>query len=176
MMHALKKVWNILTWLLVLLTVTLAVLLVGVRVIGLTPYVILSGSMEPTYMTGGIIYVKTTTPEQIEVGDPITFVMNDNLVIATHRVVDINEAERFFTTKGDANDSVDGAPVRFENLVGKPILHLPYLGYISNFLTNPPEKYIAWGAIGILLIMMFFSELIKWAGKAKFSSHKSVKE
>ena len=175
-MHTLKKVWNILTWLLVLLTVTLAVLLVGVRIVGLTPYVVLSGSMEPTYMTGGMIYVKTTTPEQIEVGDPITFVMNDNLVIATHRVVDINEAERFFTTKGDANDSADGAPVRFENLVGKPILHLPYLGYISNFLTNPPEKYIAWGAIGILLILMFFPELIKCAGKAKFSSHKSVKE
>ena len=53
-----KKLWNMITTVLVALVVILAILLVGVRVIGLTPYVVLSGSMEPTYHTGSLIYVK----------------------------------------------------------------------------------------------------------------------
>ena len=48
-MKALKTVWNVITTVLVALVVVLAILLVGVRVVDLTPYVVLSGSMEPTY-------------------------------------------------------------------------------------------------------------------------------
>ena len=44
----LKKVWNLISWVLVSAVVLLAVLLAGVRVVGLTPYAVLSGSMEPT--------------------------------------------------------------------------------------------------------------------------------
>ena len=39
---------------LALVMVALTVLLVGVRVIGLTPYTVLSGSMEPTYRVGSL--------------------------------------------------------------------------------------------------------------------------
>lgn len=48
----LKRLWNIVTTVLVAAVVLLAVLLVGVRLVGLTPFVVLSGSMEPTYPTG----------------------------------------------------------------------------------------------------------------------------
>lgn len=103
----LKRLWNIVTTVLVAAVVLLAVLLVGVRLVGLTPFVVLSGSMEPTYPTGALIYVKKVPAEQIQVGDPITFVMNEDLVVATHRVVDIDGENQRFTTKGDANDAVD---------------------------------------------------------------------
>ena len=53
-----KKVWNVVSSILVSLAVLLAVLLVGVRLVGLRPYTVLSGSMEPTYHTGSLIYVK----------------------------------------------------------------------------------------------------------------------
>ena len=65
-MKALKTVWNAITTVLVALVVVLAILLVGVRVVGLTPYVVLSGSMEPTYHTGSLIYVKKVDPVTIE--------------------------------------------------------------------------------------------------------------
>ena len=81
-----KKLWNGLTTVLVALVVVLAVLLVGVRLVGLTPYVVLSGSMEPTYHTGSLIYVKKADPFTIEAGTPITFMMDED-TIATHRVV-----------------------------------------------------------------------------------------
>ena len=50
-----KKVWNAVTWVLVLCVAVLAFLLAGVRLIGYTPYTVLSGSMEPTYPVGSLI-------------------------------------------------------------------------------------------------------------------------
>lgn len=162
----LKRLWNIVTTVLVAAVVLLAVLLVGVRLVGLTPFVVLSGSMEPTYPTGALIYVKKVPAEQIQVGDPITFVMNEDLVVATHRVVDIDGENQRFTTKGDANDAVDGAPVHFKNLIGKPVFCIPKLGYLSNFLTHPPGMYVGWSVIGVLLVLLFTPELLKWAEKS----------
>ena len=87
-------------------------LLVGVRLVGLTPFVVLSGSMEPTYPTGALIYVKKVPAEQIQVGDPITFVMNEDLVVATHRVVDIDGENQRFTTKGQRRRGRRAGPLQ----------------------------------------------------------------
>jgi len=88
-MRALKKFWSFLSTLFVVVVVVLAIALVGVRLVGLTPYTVLSGSMEPNYHVGSLIYVKKIEPDQIERGTPITFVVNEDLLLATHRVVDI---------------------------------------------------------------------------------------
>lgn len=66
-----KKLWNMITTVLVALVVILAILLVGVRVIGLTPYVVLSGSMEPTYHTGSLIYVKKSILSKLKHKPPL---------------------------------------------------------------------------------------------------------
>ena len=68
--------------------------------------------LEPTYHTGSLIYVKEVDPYTIEVGQPITFMLNENTV-ATHRVVGIVPDEEDptvirFRTKGDANEAEDG--------------------------------------------------------------------
>lgn len=49
MSKAVKKIWNRISGVLVGIVVLLAIALVGVRLIGLQPYMVLSGSMEPTY-------------------------------------------------------------------------------------------------------------------------------
>lgn len=67
---------------------SLAVALVGVRLVGLNTYVVLSGSMEPTYHTGSLLYVKSVDPQDLRVGDPITFMLNEDTV-ATHRIIEI---------------------------------------------------------------------------------------
>lgn len=48
MSHSFKKVWNVVSTVLVALVVLLAVALVGVRLVGLNTYVVLSGSMDKT--------------------------------------------------------------------------------------------------------------------------------
>ena len=135
--------------------VLLAVALVGGRVIGLNPYVVLSGSMEPTYSVGDLIYVKTVDPDSVKVGDPITFVLNEDLVVATHRVVAVDGENRQFTTKGDANSTEDAAPVHFNNLIGVPVFAIPLLGYVSAYIQSPPGMYVAI-AVGVILLAAVF--------------------
>ena len=166
-----KKTINGISKVLVTVVLIIAIALVGARIAGLRTFVVLSGSMEPAYHVGSLIYVKDVPPEEIEVGDPITFVLDENLTVATHRVVAIDEETQNFTTKGDANDYEDGKPVYFKNLIGKPVFTIPKLGYLVNYIQNPPGRYlaIAFGALVILLAFLpdLFSDEKKEKKKAK---------
>ena len=162
-MKTAKKVWNFITTTLVILVVIAAILLVGVRLVGLKVYTVLSGSMEPTYHVGSLIYVKSVDYRDLEVGDPITFMLNEDTV-ATHRIVGIvpdeEEPETLrFRTKGDANDAEDGSLVHYKNIIGSPIFTIPYLGYVANYIQNPPGTYIAIAAAAILLMLVFIPDL-----------------
>lgn len=162
-----KKIWNITTTILVGLVILMAVLLVGLRLFGLKTYTVLSGSMEPTYPVGALLYVKEVKPEEVEVGQPITFVLNEDLMMATHRVVEIDEENQRFYTKGDANASADGSPVHFNNLVGVPVFSIPYLGYMAHFIQEPPGLYIAVAGAAILLLLVFLPDLLNIGGRNK---------
>jgi len=158
-----KKLWNIVTTTLVTVVILLAVLLVGIRLVGINVYAVLSGSMEPTYHTGSVIYVKNVDPFELENGDVITFMLDED-TLATHRIVDIIPDEEDpstirFQTKGDANEAVDGSLVHYKNVVGTPIFTIPYLGYIANFIQNPPGTYYAIVFVVILLLLAFIPDL-----------------
>lgn len=133
------------------LIVIMAILLVGTRLIGLTPYTVISGSMEPKFAVGSLIYVRSVETEKIQIGDPITFVMNKDLRVATHRVVEITP-EGNFVTKGDANETIDGTSVHPNNVIGKPEFSIPYLGYLSVFLSSIQGRIVL-GILGILILI-----------------------
>lgn len=156
-----KAIWNTFSPLLVGAAVVLAVLLAGARLVGLQVYTVLSGSMEPTYHTGSLIYVREIDPATITPGQSITFALDEN-TIATHRVVAVlAEADGlYFRTKGDANNAADGKLVHSANVRGTPIFTIPYLGYIANYIQHPPGTYIAISAGAVLLLLMLLQELI----------------
>ena len=169
-MASLKKLWSVLSTLIVIAVVALAILLAGVRVVGLTPYVVLSGSMEPTYHTGSLISDKKVDPFTLKEGDVITFMVSED-TLATHRVVGVVPDEDEpgtirFRTKGDANDSEDGTLVHYKNVVGTPVFTIPYLGYFSNWITHAPGKYIAITAAVVFLILLFLPDMLKKADEA----------
>ena len=175
MNKSLKKIWNVLSNILVALVVILALLLVGARVVGLQVFTVLSGSMEPTYHTGSLIYVKEVDPYTIEVGQPITFMLNENTV-ATHRVVGIVPDEEDptvirFRTKGDANEAEDARLVHYKNVIGTPVFSIPYLGYATNYIQHPPGMYVAISVGAVLLLLLFlpdiFAEEKKTPGKKR---------
>lgn len=166
MTKTVKFLWNTVMNVILAAIVALAILLVGVRLVGIRPLVVLSGSMEPTYHVGSMIYVKEVDPESIEVGDPITFLINEDLDMATHRVIEIDAENQHFYTQGDANDAPDGAPVHYNNLVGKPIFTIPKLGYFSDWITNPPGLYIAGTGMVIFLILLFVPDILAKADEA----------
>ena len=151
----LKKIWNITSTVLVVLIVLCAVFLMGSRLMGYQVFTIISGSMEPEYNVGDLIYVKKVDPQDIKVGDDITFILNEDLVIATHRVVRIDAENQHFYTKGLANEIEDSDPVHFNNVTGVPKFSIAKLGYVSNFIQNPPGTYITIG-LGVLLILIVF--------------------
>ena len=167
LMAKVKKIWNIVSTALVALMVVCAVFLMGSRVLGYQVFNVVSGSMEPEYNVGDLIYVKKVDLSTIEEGDVITFVLNEDLVVATHRVVKVDAANQHFYTKGDANDDADGDPVHFNYVIGVPKFSLPLLGYVSDFIQNPPGMYITLG-VGILLIAAVF--VPDFVGKKKQSA------
>jgi signal peptidase len=128
--------------------------IMAATLLGHTPMAILSGSMEPAYHVGGLVFIDThAAPEDIALGDSITFTLGEDTVV-THRVVAIDAAAQVFTTKGDANDSEDLAPVPFGALVGRAGLHVPYAGYaLMNLKTT--KGFAAGALLAALLIVLF---------------------
>lgn len=161
MTNTLKKVWNVASTVIVVLVVLCAVFLMGSRIVGYQVYTVISGSMEPSYSVGDLLYVKKVDVNTIQVGDPITFVLNENLVVATHRVVRIDAEKKHFYTKGDANQIEDSEPVHFNNVIGVPQFAIPKLGYVSNFVQNPPGTYITIGAGIVLVLIVFLPDMLK---------------
>lgn len=165
MSKGLKQMWKVITNMMAAVILVLAALLVGVRLFGYTPFVVLSGSMEPAYPTGSLIYVKKAAPETVQPGDPITFHLSGGLV-ATHRAVEIDRTEKTFTTKGDANKVADGNPVAYASLIGIPVFCVPKLGYVSAFLSQPPGMYLGWAAIGAVLLLMLLPDILSPSEKS----------
>lgn len=160
-MPTVKKIWGIVSLVLVVLVVLAAVFLLGSRILGFRVFNIVSGSMEPNYSVGDLIYVKEVDPNTIKVNDVITFVLNEDLVVATHRVVRIDAEKQHFYTKGDVNETEDLAPVHFNNVIGVPQFAIPGLGYVSDFIQNPPGMYIAIAIVAVLLILAFAPDFVK---------------
>ncbi len=166
-----KGIRDVISTFAVALVVLLALALVGVRLLGFQVYTILSGSMEPTYHVGSIIYVKPVDPLTVREGQAITFMLDANTV-ATHRVVEIlpDETEPGvvrFRTKGDANSTPDGAPVHSRNVIGVPVFTIPYLGYVAAYVQNPPGRYVAIAALAIALILIVLPDSTSADNKAK---------
>lgn len=160
-MPTVKKVWGIVSSVLVLAVVIAAVFLMGSRVVGYRVFNIVSGSMEPVFSAGDLIYVKEVDPASIVPGDIITFVLNEDLVVATHRVVRIDTEKERFYTKGDANETEDGSPVHFKNLIGIPQFSIPGLGYVSDFIQHTPGMYITIAAVAVLIVLAFAPDFVK---------------
>ena len=180
MTKLIKGIWNWVSGILVAIVVLLAIALVGVRVVGLQPYVVLSGSMEPTYHVGSLIYVKSVDYRELTVGDPITYMVSQDTVV-THRIIEVlvdeedPETIRYFT-KGDANDVPDGSSVHYKNIIGKPVFSIPKLGYVSNYIQNPPGSYVAIAAGALLIMLVFLPDIFTEDDKEKKGKNDKQKE
>ena len=160
-----KKAIDIAVTLIMVLVIVLAFLLAGVRLFGLEPYAVISGSMEPEYHVGSLIYIKKAQVAELQVNVPITYTLPSGIVV-THRIVEVivdedNPTSVKYRTKGDANNGADGELVPFESVIGMPVFTIPLLGYISFALHTPIGVALIVAVICLLLILMFLPELIR---------------
>ena len=149
---------------LVVAVVLLAIALVGVRLFGLQVYTVLSGSMEPAYHVGALLYDKKVDPAQLRPGDVITFMLDEETIV-THRIVEVVPDEEDpsvirFRTKGDANAAADGSLVHYKNVLGTPVFTIPTLGYFANFVQQPPGLYVAIAFGAVLVLLAFLPDLL----------------
>lgn len=160
-MKAMGKIYNLISNLAFGIFMFFVVLLVGTRLVGFTPYAVLSGSMEPKYPVGSLIYVRGIEIENVDVGDAVTFTLADGTTVVTHEVVEVAEENTILYTKGMANTARDVTPVTENNLVGKAYFCIPLMGYITSVVTSPPWIYIVVALIVIWFLATYIAETAK---------------
>lgn len=152
-MKLLKGIFNSLSTI-VYICIIGYLLIAAPLVMGYRPVVVLSGSMEPAYRVGSVIYYKAASFDQINVGDPITFYGSDSGVMVTHRVVEKHADVMAFETEGDANGSRDPGMVPYDHVAGKATAFcIPYAGYFVNYGKQPVS-------IAVMVIILLAGTLV----------------
>ena len=147
--------------LLTAVVICISIVAVGVvyvpKIMKMDMFVVETGSMSPTIKANSLVYVKSYKNfEDYNVGDIVTFTDPVQKKSFTHR---IDDREKSFVTKGDANKENDVGKTSAEYAYGKVEAVIPYLGYVVKFLRYTVVKvavaiiYIAWAAIEIELFL-----------------------
>ncbi len=118
---------------------------------------VVSGSMEPRLKVGSLVVVRPVEPETVAVGDIISFRLPElDETMVTHRVTGIkHNSPLYFETKGDANENPDPFTVPVRDLAGKVCLHVPFLGYFTEFLKTTYGFTLAVVVPGLVFITLY---------------------
>ncbi len=169
---------NILFVILILVMAGLSFFLIQSRITGGVPqvagyqiYIVLSGSMSPEFDTGSLAFVREKEPEQLVVGDIITFKSpNDPDSLTTHRIVEIQREDGLsFITRGDANNVNDPNPVPEDNVVGIVTGSVPYVGYLLSFVQTTQGLILLIFVPGILIIAFELNKIFKYLSQGNES-------
>jgi signal peptidase len=125
-----------------------------------------TGSMEPAIPVGSIVVIKPANPETLKIGDIICFKLSESAITSvTHRIFNITD--QGFITKGDANEDPDQWIVKKENVIGKVILTVPFIGYIGYFVRIPTGFILLIVIPASLIIIMEIRNIVKELRKQK---------
>lgn len=117
-----------------LVVLVILVIWFTIGVFPVKPIAVASGSMEKELYVGDVVIVKKCNANDIVNGDIIQYQMKGYTVI--HRVIEKKQknGEYYFTTKGDNNPSEDKESVKEDQVLGKVIFKVKYLGYPAIWL------------------------------------------
>lgn len=129
---------------------------------GYLPLIVLTDSMEGVINSGDLIICHSAKPEDIKVGDIISFFDPDGngTSIVTHRVeeVVVKDGNISFITKGDANNTRDRLPVPAENLVGIYETRLQGFGRVAMFMQTTQGSIVC---VGIPLFLLLGYDILR---------------
>ena len=136
---------------------------------GIRFYYVATESMYPTIKPNAMMVVKETDPENLEVGDIISFVSRDPAIygmVNTHRIYEITEdnGELAFVTMGDHNPTPDSLLVYPDEIKGKVIFYTPPMKGVTEFLSFAGTRMGFFIVILMPLMLvagMFFASFIK---------------
>lgn len=121
--------------------------------LGIKPFIVLSGSMEPEILTGDVVIVKIKNPSELNVNDVIAFKEGNSVV--THRIIELTESdgEPAFITQGDANNTADTKPIIYSQVEGIYLYKIDGLGNVAMFMQTPMGLLAFVGAPLLLFII-----------------------
>lgn len=160
MKRNLKKILKILEWGLTALAVIIFMLMLSPLLPTknfLGSYAVVSGSMEPTIMTGSIGFIKPISTELLKQGDIIAFAEpQDMKTTILHRIQSVKNlnGQPLITTKGDANKSADNWTVNPKEIKGKYLFSIPYVGYLTELVKKPLGFLLVIGLPALALIIL----------------------
>lgn len=128
--------------------------------IGYTGFLIQSGSMEPSIMTGDVIVSRKQ--DGYQKNDVITFYDHTDRVV-THRIIEIKTNENGkdeFLTKGDANQAEDIYTQPVEKVIGKVVLVIPKMGYLVAFSKTKLGMFLL---ILVPVVLIIYDEILNIA-------------
>ena len=132
-----------------------------------------TGSMEPAIPVGSIVVIKPANPNTLKVGDIICFkIESESSTTVTHRIINITDEG--FITKGDANEDPDKWIVKKENIIGKVIAVIPYLGYLGYFVRTPIGFTLLIIIPATLLIILEIKNIIKETKQKPTNQNKNL--
>ncbi|XP_061190674.1 signal peptidase complex catalytic subunit SEC11A [Saccostrea echinata] len=126
--------------------------------------VVLSGSMEPAFFRGDLLFLTNYREEPIRVGEIVVFKIEGRDIPIVHRVLKVHEKENGkvkFLTKGD-NNSVDDrglyAPGQLwlekKDVVGRARGFVPYVGIVTILMNDYPKfKYAILACLGLFVLI-----------------------
>lgn len=127
--------------------------------------VVLSGSMsgdaKDHIEVGDLIFVGKVKPQELKVGNIIAYMEENSKAVVTHRIVKIEKdktGKLIFTTKGDANNTVDQIPVTEDRIVGIYQLRIPHIGDFAMFLQEPLGMLLF---IGVPLLLFIIYDIVR---------------
>ncbi len=125
-----------------------------------------SHPFERTLHKGDLIIVQGVRPEDVYAapfnesgrsGDIIVFRrgMDGELIVHRAMAKQLTGGKWFFTTKGDANSSQDPEQVSQDDVIGRVVLRIPWVGHLALFMRNSSAIYIILAIIILLVIVEF---------------------
>ncbi len=138
------------------------------NIIGFKGFAVLTPSMEPVYNVGDIVISTKVDPDDLEVGDPITFRTDLNgdgkKEMVTHYIFSIEYVEgvRTYQTNPEGRDYADPWTIVDEDIVGIVSFKIPFIGYIIIFAIILFENPIFLGLVILnIVIIIVIVKLIK---------------
>jgi len=125
------------------------------NLLGFSAMTVLTRSMQSEIPQNSIILTRHVDPTTIQVGDDITYLMQNNTTI-THRVIGIHEnyensGMRGFETQGLMNENPDAEIVLAVNVIGRVIFHSLIIGRVILFIRANVFLIVILGVLAIAL-------------------------
>lgn len=128
--------------------------------LGYTPFIIVSGSMEPTIKTNEVIVTQKINKSDIKVGDVLSYKSSKDDIVITHRLIEIKieNGEEVYVMKGDNNLSVDDEKITYSQIQGKYINTIPFIGILVSYIKTPIGMAMV---IGVVILIYIIFDIIQ---------------